>query len=371
MAASTSVALSKYCLSMAPSVIDATNFMRHSLNAYASWCTLWNTPTTLSTACSAVAIPILHALGGLAISGYAFCSTIPAAKKRYANAREHYNIVNQTPNKASNSALSYAKEEVTVAQLGLTNQRLFGLMGISMFGNGAAATMSPASATALGFTPIISAEIAAGAALGYGGAMVLFGAALLGSSIYHLRYLNEFEQKFHEQLSSGSLAMAVDNAVRMVEDLRKEDSSALERRIGNIAPLKEGATLEEKVQYLEDVDKGIYTQKLHQYLAAILGTVLFLVGIASIIALCVSTGGVALIGFAAAAISLLIVGVYVSRDSPQAFERLRDDRYTPSPQIQALKQRYELEQQQLDLQRRAASKDWWTLPEYALEAGNS
>lgn len=370
MAGTVSVASPKYCLSMmVPGAINAMYALRHSLGAYASGSALSGTPTAVATACTGVVIPILYALGGLAISKHALCSTIPAAKKRYDNALEHYNIVNLTPNQASNQALSYVNEELTVAELGLTSQSLFGAMGGAMLGNGVVATMSPASASVLGFAPVVSAEIATGAAVGYGGAMVLFGAALLGSSAYHLHYLNEFEQKFHEQLRSGSLTEAVDNAVGIVEDLRKEDPSALERRVGNVTPLKKDAKLEEKIQYLEDVDKGIYTKKLHQYLVAILGTTLVLVGIASIVALCVATGG-ALIGLAAAALSILIIGVYICRDSPQKFERLRDNRYTPSQEIQALKRRYEQEQQVLDLQRRAASQSWWTLPEYALEAGN-
>ena len=68
------------------------------------------------------------------------------------------------------------------------------------------------------------------------------------------------------------------------------ETNALKRRIGDTALLESNAGLDEKIRYLEAVDKGIHEKKLQQKLNLIIGIAMFLGGLAAITAIFLAEG---------------------------------------------------------------------------------
>lgn len=324
------------------------------------------TPVTAATpvaaACTVVGIPFLQMIGG----GLTVVPAIyggKAALKDYDKACEHY-----TSSQAQGKDLHYANEELIVAESSIANNVISGAGGGTMIANGVMGIMSPDAGSLLGFTPVLDPSTAAiGGAVGgavYGGLIGILGIGLLGAGLYNLRYIGKFEREFHDALKTGGM----DHAIDLVETLRVEDPSALKRRIGDVSLPTQRQTPEEKIAYLQAVDKGIYTRKLRQQLNIGLGALLVLAGIAVVIAALVLTGGVAglAFGFGLSMFAMLIGGASLSVDWNRAFEWLRDKRYTESPDIQSLIQHYNVMHQESE-RLKAIPQDWWNSPIFAPE----
>ena len=265
--------------------------------------------------------------------------TIPNAHAEYNGASQEYSaaVLSHNPKK-----IQQAAEGIAVARMGLTNQYLYGTVGASMTSCGVLTLMSPAGAGLFGFTPVAATGAAASAGAALGGVYAVRGAVVIGRSLYNLKYLNQFEKELKENLklngsTKNSLESSVDNTIKMIKKIGLE-TNALKRRVGDAAQLGSNAGLDEKIRYLEAVDKGIHEKQLQQKLNLIIGFAMFLGGLAAITAI-FFTGGLAIpiIALISAVFFTAMEGIFAAYDSSRVFEKLRKKLYTPSKEIESLK----------------------------------
>jgi len=324
--------------------VDVIGTKRNFGTAIQSGCEIANTATKVSTAFGGVVVPILQILGGIMVVGSAIKHTIPQALKELGTAKQELELADLSRNAAR---IGYAKEGLTVARLGVANQSLYLTMGGGLIASGTLTTMSPLGAELFKFQPVVGSGAAAVGGAVLGGIYVVRGAVILGRSIYNLHYLNQFEDEFRSAMRLGGetkadLENAVDLAIGAVQKYG-DGSAAQQRRIGDkVAGLPPQASLDQKIAYLEEVDKGLHEKKLQQKISIIIGLAMFLGGIAAIAAIFFS-GGLALplIALISAIAFALMEVVYATYDSSVIFEKVRARCYTPSQEIQALRALHE------------------------------
>jgi hypothetical protein len=293
-------------------------------------------------------IPISFMLGGAFVLGSAAIHNIPKALEECRGAEKDLEIAMQSMDPDQRrQQIELADEGITAAALGLTNQSLYGLMGAGMIQCGVVTLMSPVGAQLFGFAPLVSAGAATASGGALGAVYAVRGAVVLGKSVYSLIYLNKFEKDFKESLKlrGTSLAQTVDTAIEKIEKIGTLPN-ALGRRIGDNASklLDPGATLEDKIRYLEAVDKGIQERKLQEILSAIIGVAMILGGLAAIAAVFVcAPATIGVISLVSAVFFVAMESVYGTYDSSFLFSKLRDKLYTPSDEIAALKNAYRRE----------------------------
>ena len=211
-------------------------------------------------------IPITFMFGGTLVLGSAAVHTIPKALQECRGAENDREIAMRSLDpEERKQQLELADEGIIAAALGLTNQSLYGVMGAGMIQGGVITLMSPVGAHLFGFAPVVTGGTAAASGGALGGVYAVRGAVVLGKSVYNLLYLNKFQKDFKESLKlrgDARLDQTVDTAIEKIKKIGTLPN-ALGRRVGNNAPTlpDPSATLEDKIRYLEAVDKGIQEEK--------------------------------------------------------------------------------------------------------------
>lgn len=319
--------------------IDGIGTKRNICTAIGNGAEIANTSAKMVSVIAGGLVPIFQIAGGLIYLASAAAHTIPNAHAEYNGASQEYSAAVQSRNPKK---IQQVTEGIAVAKMGLANQYLYGTVGASMTSCGAVTLMSPAGASLFGFTPVVATGAAASAGAALGGVYAVRGAVVIGRSLYNLKYLNQFEKELKENLklngnTKNSLESSVDNTIKMIKEIGLE-TNALKRRIGDTAQLRSNAGLDEKIRYLEAVDKGIHEKKLQQKLSLIIGFAMFLGGLAAITVI-FFTGGLAIpiIALASAVFFTAMEAIFATYDCSRVFEKLRNYLYTPSKEIESLK----------------------------------
>jgi|GEM_PF-2593592 len=344
--------------------IDGIGTKRNICTAIGSGAEIANTSAKMVSVIAGGIVPIFQIIGGLIYVASAAAHTIPNAHAEYNGARLEYSAAALSHNPRK---MQLAAEGIAVARMGLTNQYLYGTVGSSMTSCGVLTLMSPTGAGLFGFTPVVAAGAAASAGAALGGVYAVRGAVVIGRSLYNLKYLNQFEKELKENLklngsTKHSLESSIDNTIQMIKKIGLE-THALKRRIGDTAQLGSNAGLDEKIRYLEAVDKGLHEKKLQQKLNLIIGIAMFLGGLAAITAIILSGGlAIPIIALVSAVFFTAMEGIFLAYDSSRLFEKLRKKLYTPSKEIESLKKlhnRIKKEPPAMILQPKPASWSNW------------
>jgi len=294
----------------------------------------------IGAVCLGGILPMLQFVGGTLILGSAVNTIYEAHEELNLSSKEKAEaIAKKRLNRTVENeiGIQHAEEKLNVAKFGLANQYLHGALGTGLVSVGATSALSPYTASLFGFQPLVSntAALTAGAALG--GVYVLRGGLIIGRSVYHLHYLNQFEKEFQSSLKekkSLGVERAVEKTMKLIDRIGI-GSKALERRAGKLP--NQPASLKEKIGFLQAVDKGIHAKKLHQTINIFFGAMMILGGLTSILA-AIFSGGAAtpFILIAAAAFYALMEVFHALFDIDAIFERLQKHLYTPSKVIQEI-----------------------------------
>lgn len=270
------------------------------------------------------AIPILQCLGGGGIVYTAIKETIPKAWKAWRNAmncQEEKDL----------------REGKIATGLGFANQLLYLAMGSEFLASGVTGFLGPEVAHALGYKAVIGSAIP-NILSNYvlGGTCIARGAVILGRSLYNLSYIRSFQKGFSDCFKADTDKQRIANAKRYLQTELAKGEERFIRRVGGevTARVKEmlcerTGTDEEWRDLLNQVDRGIFKQKLMQYLTILIGIFMILGGIASVIfaggALATTIGmGVACCLFAG------MESLWFTYDSSALFNKIADKFYTPS-----------------------------------------
>jgi hypothetical protein len=324
-------------------VIDGLGCFRNLCGAVGSAAELavGATAAKVASIASGAIVPISFIVGGLFVMGSAAIHTIPKARDECVSAMSDLDIAMRSKDPVKREQrMDLADEGITAAALGLTNQSLYGMMGAGMVQCGVVTLMSPAGVSVFGGHALVSAGAAGLSGAALGAVYAVRGCVVLGKSIYALNYLNKFDKDFKKSLKlsgDATLDETVDNAIGEIKKIGALQN-ALGRRIGNNPqkPPGKGASLEDKISYLVDVDKGIQERKLQEVLGVIIGVAMILGGIAAIAAFFVCPAVAPIIALVSAVFFVLMESVYGTNDTSYLFGKLRDKLYKPSDEIVAL-----------------------------------
>jgi hypothetical protein len=335
--------------------VDGVGTKRNIISGTGTTSELIDSSSKVASVCKGGLVPILQVIGGAMVVGSAIAHTIPKAHEEYSGASKEYQIAKKILNRSPDKPrlMRQAEEGMLVAKLGLANQYLYGAMGAGLAANGTVTLMGPDTAKLIGFHSVVgtSASTAAGAALGV--VYLIRGSVMIGRSLYNLHYLRQFENDYKTALqlkgeTKTDLEEALDRAIGVADRIGR-DSHALKRRIGDeVPPLGPNPLLDDKLRYLEAIDRGIHTKKLQQKIGLIIGIAMIVGGLASIAAIFFSGGlAIPIIGLISAVFFTAMESIFAVYDSSRIFEKLRKRLYQPSQelqQIQALVQKIKEEE---------------------------
>jgi hypothetical protein len=326
-------------------LIDGTNTITRSINSgIENVARIEETSEILDAIALGCLYPGLEIIGGLFMLGSALHKTIPEAHKEYnLSCEEKTRAIAKKrlePTPESEIGLKLAEERLDLSKLGLAYQYLYGAGGAGLISAGTVGLLSPHSAESLRFHALVSqpATLYAGAALG--GVYVLRGSLVIGRSIYHLRYLDQFEKDFQSSLrGSGNpkqgLEQAVNRTMKLIERIGI-GSPALARRAGTNLPVPD-SSLKGRVKFLQAVDKGIHAKKLYHKINICYGSLMILGGLASIAAAIFTFGAAPFAILIAAAIFFALMELsHAMFEVKPIFNKLQSALYTPSQVIQNL-----------------------------------
>lgn len=224
------------------------------------------------------AIPIMQVVGGLLIMHSAITETVPKSYQKWTEA-----IKNKEP--------EGHQEGVISTGLGFANQALYLAIGAELTAAGTTAFLSPEAAHVFGYSPVMgSAATEAIANLAVGATCVVRGLVMAGRSLYNLSYINPFHNELRNQLLTGQKTDAQkinDTKVFLARELGKGKERFI-RRVGKEAADQVNNALQNPAaanwrSVIEQVDRGVFKQKLMQYLTLVIGILMILGGIAAMI----------------------------------------------------------------------------------------
>lgn len=216
--------------------------------------------------------------------------------------------------------------------LGFANQLLYLAMGSELLASGVTGFLGPEAAHVFGYSPVIGSSavnILSNYALG--GTCIARGAVMLGRSLYNLNYIRKFEKGFLDCFNQESNAERIKSAKQYVQDEFKKGKDRFIRRVGaEVASLVENAKdNSDWTDILNQVDRGIFKQKLMQYLTLLIGIFMILGGIASVI----FAGGAFATTIGMSVSCCLFSGMeslWFTYDSSWLFNKIADKLYTPN-----------------------------------------
>lgn len=249
-------------------VLDTMGAVRNSLGAAAAFSSV---PSGIIGT-----IPILQVLGGGMILHSALSETLPKSFDNWVKAIK------------CNEKEGH-EEGVISTGLGFANQALYLGIGGLLTAAGITALLGPDGANAFSYSPIISsAATEAIANIGLGAACIIRGGVMLGRALYNLDFLNEFQKTFRQSLESGSNHEKIESSKTYLRNELDKGKERLIRRAGKEAvealekAFTEGATENQWKGIIEQIDRGIFKQKLMQYLTFLIGLLMVLGGIGAI-----------------------------------------------------------------------------------------
>lgn len=270
------------------------------------------------------AIPILQCLGGAMIVHTAIQETVPKSWQAWRKAIHCQEKEGLTEGKIATG-------------LGFANQLLYLAMGSDLLASGITGFLGPEAAHAFGYSAVIGSNlpnVLSNFALG--GICIARGAVILGRSLYNLSYIRDFEKGFLGCFTADTDKERIANAKSHLQTELAKGEERFIRRVGGevTARLKEmlcerNGTDEEWKDLLHQVDRGIFKQKLMQYLTILIGIFMILGGIASV----VFAGGALATTIGMGASCCLFAGMeslWFTYDSSWLFNKIADQFYTPS-----------------------------------------
>jgi hypothetical protein len=198
---------------------------------------LLSSAATIATAVADVFIPVRFLVTGALGTATGTAWTVPDAQKGLEAAKAELKDAG-----TDFAATVEAKKAVEMAELGVTNQQLYRLMGLGQI---AAGSIGICSSTHLGFSPILTGQAAsvsgsvAGAALG--AVYVVRGMVMLNRSLQNYRMVNSFHNYF--MLGSETL----DKGISLMKKVESRGGSFMDRRIDSSClteKSKDGNTIE-------------------------------------------------------------------------------------------------------------------------------
>jgi len=294
-------------------------------------------------------IPIGLLITGPLCAGTAIAWTIPDARKNLKLAKEELQEAS-TP-----EAKKEALEAVQIAELGVANHGLYLAMGVTQTAAGVTIMCGPEAAHVFHYTPLLMAHAATIAtsvtSAGLGAIYVARGTVMLTRAVKNYRLVHDFHNNFQACFNDGQESL--EKAIELMENAEKSGSAYLDRRVdascltekdeknkivktytasgvkdinGTITAYK---TTEEKLNYLERVDKGIFTEELKHKVAMVIASVMIIGGILAIISAAIFTGGIALliIALVSAIFFMSMEYIFIAYDSSSVFNSLRDRLY--------------------------------------------
>lgn len=270
------------------------------------------------------AIPILQCLGGAMIVHTAIQETVPKSWKAWRSAMKCQGEED-------------LKEGKIATGLGFANQLLYLAMGSDLLASGITGFLGPEAAHAFGYSAVIGSNIPNVLSnFALGGICIARGAVILGRSLYNLSYIHSFQKGFLGCFTADTDKERIAKAKKHLQTELAKGEERFIRRVGGevTARVKEmlcekTGTEKEWKELLHQVDRGIFKQKLMQYLTILIGIFMILGGIASVVfaggALATTIGmGVSCCLFAG------MESLWFTYDSSWLFNKIADKFYTPS-----------------------------------------
>lgn len=289
--------------------------------------------------------PIGLLLTGPQVMGAAAIWTIPDAYQALEDAK-----IERTEAKGA-FAIKEADHALTIARLGVAHQWAFFAMGAAQAGTGAVIMSTSEAAKVFHYAPLLTGHAAhvalTTANVALGAVYFIRGSIMLVRSRKSFKQVKKFRKEF-EELKGESLKGQMAK-MKMIENRgstyfeRRVDPSCLEYEVkgkvvgtysaygvryanGMIRPY---ISKEEKEDYIQRVDKGIYTQELKHKVALIIATAMILGGATAVLLATVVTGGVPMlvIALASAIFFMSMEYLFLTYDSTTLFNKLRDSLY--------------------------------------------
>ncbi len=313
---------------------------------------------------ASVFIPFGLLFTGVLSLDTALAWSIPDAINEFKNAGKEFELVEM--DKAHPLRLEAEKNRV-IAGLGLANQSLYGSMGVGQIAAGFITIISSpfthlmnhlfAKTTHVVLAPLLTGAKAATAALATSVALaaiyVVRGIVMMVRAGIKLVDVNDFRNKFNATLQENSKDFQeskIEKAINFMEDAEKRGGSYLNRRVDSTCLQAEingnkftytAEGLKDKngkielydtfteQDYLNRVDKGIFSEKLKNQIAMIIAGAMIIGGILAIILATVFTGGIAslVIGLTSAVFFISMEYIFLTYDSSRLFKLLRDRLY--------------------------------------------
>ncbi len=286
---------------------------------------------------SAMVVPFSFMFTGLMCTLTAIFWTIPDAYAALKSAfQERKDAI--TPD-----AMREAKRELSSSGLGFGNHLLYLTMGLSQMSSGIVTALTPTAAKILNYTPILTGAAAKVALLatgiGLGAVYVARGGVMLCRAITNYYRVHDFRKQFEKCVKQDPIKF-MQEANKIAPDYylaRRVNKACLEKKDanGNISEYtaegiktQQGITPyspQERLEYLQRVDKGIYHQELTHKLAIVIAIAMILGGITAIV-LTILTGGIAplVIALVSAIFFMCMEYAFMTYDSTRLFDWLRD-----------------------------------------------
>lgn len=280
--------------------------------------------------------------------------TIPDAYDALKKAQKSLKEAGNNP-----TLINDAEQVLELSKLGLANHSLYFMMGAMQTGSGIVAMCSSEGVAHLfHYTPVLTGGAANIATLvtgvGLGVIYTVRGTVMLTRAVKSYQQIHDFHLQFKECFTEKKpedrVAAAMDFMKKTAElgstyFNRRVDTACLEKKdakgnvIGRYTETgvqdKEGQitaykTKEERLDYLKEVDKGIYTKELEQKMAMAIATAMIIGGILAIVLLSIFTCGTApiVIGLVSAIFFMSMEYAFLTYDSSRLFEWLRDRLYS-------------------------------------------
>lgn len=324
--------------------VDIVGGSRQVCAATEAGATLAGSALAAAGAATAVALGLLFT--GVLSAGTAVAWSLPKAYQDLKEAKVELANVTEKP------AIEEAQQAVQSAKLGVANHCLYFTMGLAQITVGIIAMLCEGAAHLLHYAAVLKG---AAAAIATAIAGIILGAvyAIRGAVMGIRAYMNYSRAKaFHEEfaksfnndnpIKNAALFMMTAEIKRGENYLsRRMDLSVLDGIEAKTANYTEQA---QQLEYLKQVDKGIYTEELDQKVAMGIAAAMFIGGVLAIV-LSVLSGGIA-IPIIAAVSAAFFIGMeytFVVYDSSDAFENFRDRSYVKPEYIRVLEQQLALE----------------------------
>ena len=216
-----------------------------------------------------------------------------------------------------NAIKSDSWEEKWRSSLNLVDKCFLTAIGVALCVIGAFALAALVAATPA--VAALSAVTISIASIVFAVLLTLRGAEMLMRGGYGLWKANQFQREFQEQSKKGDVA-------NWLNEQKLKDTAALKNRIGQTAfdALAEGD--------FSQVDRGICEERLKQQLFLAIGTIMFVGGMFSLVAIGLSHGAVAPVvvtafGVAGSSFSLSMEALWMPYDNPKWFKKLTEWSY--------------------------------------------